>query len=491
MRAELDLITVGLDKLPALSANSSKAVVVNGGGTALTVTTGTLALAGNFSTIGAYSIALTATASTTLTLPTTGTLATLAGSETLTTKTINLSSNTLTGTITQFNTACSDADFATIAGSEALSNKTLTAPILSGSVTGTYTLAGTPTITSPTISSPVFSGSATGTYTLAGTPTIAAPTFSGAASGSLSALALTSAVLTTSTVAADPTAALGIASKQYVDGILPSTVATYSSNDTLDDGVGLAILAANASDYTITLPAAASHTNREVTFIHTANNHTITTIQGNGAETIIAADGTANTYKLYTIGESLRIKSNGTSWYVVMHDSETEWLTFDTITITGTTSDPTKPSSLDIDTVSWKRTGNTCHLRYVYQASSAAGSAAGSGNYVFALPDSFTIESLAIDTDLITPVATTLSAAVRSEAASSTIDGDGYITVDSSSTARAIFLAKTTTTFQVLLTYTTDAATADMAIMGAAYPLSTAEMGFVFSLRVRIAGWRL
>ena len=49
---------------------------------------------------------------------------------TLTNKTINLSSNTLTGTIAQFNTALSDADFATIAGSETLTNKTLTTPVI-------------------------------------------------------------------------------------------------------------------------------------------------------------------------------------------------------------------------------------------------------------------------------------------------------------------------------------------------------------------------
>ena len=49
---------------------------------------------------------------------------------TLTNKTINLSSNTLTGTIAQFNTALSDADFATLAGSETLSNKTLTTPVI-------------------------------------------------------------------------------------------------------------------------------------------------------------------------------------------------------------------------------------------------------------------------------------------------------------------------------------------------------------------------
>ena len=46
-------------------------------------------------------------------------------------------------------------------------NSTITQPVLSGSVTGTYTLAGTPTISSPTLS-----GTVAGTYTLGGTPTI-------------------------------------------------------------------------------------------------------------------------------------------------------------------------------------------------------------------------------------------------------------------------------------------------------------------------------
>lgn len=53
---------------------------------------------------------------------------TSAGTATLTNKTINLSSNTLTGTVAQFNTALSDGDFATLAGSETLTNKTLTSP---------------------------------------------------------------------------------------------------------------------------------------------------------------------------------------------------------------------------------------------------------------------------------------------------------------------------------------------------------------------------
>ena len=55
-----------------------------------------------------------------------------------------------------------------------LTSPTLVTPVLSGSVTGTYTLAGTGTLSSPTISAPVLSGSVTGTYTLAGTPTAGA-----------------------------------------------------------------------------------------------------------------------------------------------------------------------------------------------------------------------------------------------------------------------------------------------------------------------------
>lgn len=48
--------------------------------------------------------------------------------QTLTNKTIDLASNTLTATLAQLNTAVSDADLASLAGTETLSNKTLTAP---------------------------------------------------------------------------------------------------------------------------------------------------------------------------------------------------------------------------------------------------------------------------------------------------------------------------------------------------------------------------
>jgi hypothetical protein len=56
---------------------------------------------------------------------------TAASTSTLTNKTLNLTSNTLTGTVAQFNTALSNGDFATIAGAETLTSKTLTTPVIS------------------------------------------------------------------------------------------------------------------------------------------------------------------------------------------------------------------------------------------------------------------------------------------------------------------------------------------------------------------------
>ena len=57
-------------------------------------------------------------------------LVTTGSTDTLINKSINLETNTLTGTLAQFNTALSNADFVSLAGSETLTNKTLTSPVI-------------------------------------------------------------------------------------------------------------------------------------------------------------------------------------------------------------------------------------------------------------------------------------------------------------------------------------------------------------------------
>jgi hypothetical protein len=69
--------------------------------------------------------------------------------QTLTNKTLALGSNTLSGTRAQFNAALTDDNFATLAGSETLSNKTLSNPAYtalpgSGAVTVGPNLSGAP-----------------------------------------------------------------------------------------------------------------------------------------------------------------------------------------------------------------------------------------------------------------------------------------------------------------------------------------------------------
>jgi hypothetical protein len=61
-----------------------------------------------------------------------GTVVGTSDTQTLTTKTIALGSNTVSGTLAQFNTAVTDADLVSIAGTETLTNKTLTSPVVTG-----------------------------------------------------------------------------------------------------------------------------------------------------------------------------------------------------------------------------------------------------------------------------------------------------------------------------------------------------------------------
>ena len=95
-----------------------------------------------------------------------------AKTQTLTAKTINLADNTVTGTKAQFNTAMSDADFATLAGTETLTNKTLSTPIINSATLTSPTLNGTVNIASAgSVSLPASSSITIGGTALSATAT--------------------------------------------------------------------------------------------------------------------------------------------------------------------------------------------------------------------------------------------------------------------------------------------------------------------------------
>ena len=142
------VLTVGTGDLRVTTAGTNTASVVTVGGTqtltnktltsptlttpTLTVNDDSFTVRDNADTTKQLNLQLSGitTGNTrTLTVPDAST--TIVGTDatqTLTNKTLALGSNTVSGTIAQFNTAVTDADFATLAGSETLSNKTLTAP---------------------------------------------------------------------------------------------------------------------------------------------------------------------------------------------------------------------------------------------------------------------------------------------------------------------------------------------------------------------------
>ena len=119
------------------------------------------------------------TADRTLSLPdATDTLVGKATTDTLTNKSVSLTTNTITGTLAEFNTALSNDNFVSLTGTETLTNKTLTSPVIGSIVnTGTLTLptstdtlvgrATTDTLTNKTLTTPVISSiTNTGTLTL-------------------------------------------------------------------------------------------------------------------------------------------------------------------------------------------------------------------------------------------------------------------------------------------------------------------------------------
>lgn len=68
--------------------------------------------------------------------------------------------------------------------------------------------------------------------------------------------------------------------------------------------------------------------------------------------------------------------------------SDTDWIDGGAATITGTTSNPTK-GTVAVDKFRWRRIGDSMQVMYDYQQTAAGAGAAGSGDYLIALPTSY------------------------------------------------------------------------------------------------------
>ena len=180
------------------------------------VFTSTITMEG--STANDFELTLSAgdpTADRTLTFPdATDTLVGRATTDTLTNKSISLGSNTVTSTLAQLNTAVSDADVASLAGSETLTNKTLTSPVINTPTGITKTDVGLANVDNTTdANKPVSTATQTALDLKAN---LSAPAFTGTAtavnltiSGDLTVNGTTTNINSTSLVVEDKNIVLG------------------------------------------------------------------------------------------------------------------------------------------------------------------------------------------------------------------------------------------------------------------------------------------
>jgi hypothetical protein len=233
------------------------------------------------------------TADRTITFPdATGTVAltsditvTASSTTTLSNKSISLGSNTVTSTLAELNTAISDADVVSLAGTETLTNKTLTSPVINTPTGITKTDVGLANVDNTTdVNKPVSTATQTALDLKAN---LSGATFTGAVSGT--SLTLSGDLTVNGTTTNLNSTNLVIEDKNIVLGD------TTSPTDTTADGGGITLK--GATDKTFNwVDATDSWTSSE--HINLASGKTLkidgTDIFGTGVATFLGTPSSAN-----------------------------------------------------------------------------------------------------------------------------------------------------------------------------------------------------
>lgn len=148
--------------------------------------------------------------------------------------------------------------------------------------------------------------------------------------------------------------------------------------------------------FTATLPAANIFKSGQPLILYKSSADFLSvTISRAGSDTITEQGASGTSTRLDTAGETIILYSDGSSNWIVTSRHTATTPTSYSLTIGGSTSAPTKPNTVINDNASWWRNGKHLYMRYEFRFSSSTGAAAGSGTYLFPLPDT---TNLAIDT---------------------------------------------------------------------------------------------
>lgn len=172
----------------------------------------------------------------------------------------------------------------------------------------------------------------------------------------------------------------------------PKNVSSYSSTSTISGTDDVAIL--SGASFTLTLTTAVSNAGKVFEIVHQGTSLSqVYTIDGNAAETIRGN----TTFLLHTNGQRVRMVSDGSNWVVLDNYTETPWIDVGNLTISATTTGPTKGSTQATDNFFYKRSGDTAHCRMNFIQTDATGSNAGSGDYLFDVTAVGSIDTAKLD----------------------------------------------------------------------------------------------
>lgn len=238
----------------------------------------------------------------------------------------------------------------------------------------------------------------------------------------------------------------------------------------------------SGASFTSTLPTASGVAGKRYKFVHGGTSISqVYTLATTSSQTIGGIAG--GSYILCTNGESVSLESDGSNWIIVGRYIPGNEVDAGAMTITGTTSNPTKATTREIDKVTWYRTGRYANITYRYHSSSVSGAAAGSGNYLLALPS-----SLVADTTTISGVGGTLDSSNRAASEPKNYVGYGRIADNSNRGYMGTYLYDSTK----LICGQDVVFSGNGAWGSAAYPLNSATgaLGFMVHAKVAIANWQ-
>lgn len=190
----------------------------------------------------------------------------------------------------------------------------------------------------------------------------------------------TNATTDTVTIAASGLALASVFSKidsATVTAITSATTATINR---------MHLVSGTSADYDITMPAASGNTGNVVGFQVKDWSAANKQYRLDAGGTVKIAGRTRYLQLLHT--NCVLFISDGTDWQPLVLNLDTPWVDGGAITITGSSSNPTKGTTV-VDKIYWRRANSGMEAKYEYEQST--GSSAGSGTYLLDVP--FTIDT--------------------------------------------------------------------------------------------------